>query len=129
MIKAEFYPATHAEQRATATVSVPVPTQGHSDWSCVVSIEGLDQPFEMIVHAEGEIPVLIAAFQLIRRTFEQQAEEYLYEGKLPLNYAIPRTAPCTYGNEVIEKIENYIEEVSAQKEAEWRSKVRRSKEN
>tara|TARA_R110001606_G_scaffold263347_1_gene412012 strand:+ start:449 stop:823 length:375 start_codon:yes stop_codon:yes gene_type:complete len=122
MIEESFYSEAAPDRPILARVSDPERSADNRYWICNASLEGADEVAEIEVHSEGQITVLMLAFEWVRNTLDSLPESYRLNGEIPLNYAIARHVPYSYGDDIIEKAEQYIDELVAQRNREWQAK-------
>jgi hypothetical protein len=122
VIEEVFYSQTAPDSPILARISDPERSADDRYWICKASLEGLGDVAEIEVHSEGQITVLMLAFEWLRQTLDSLPESYRLNGEIPLNYAIARHVPYSYGDDIIEKSEKYIDELIAQRSREWQAK-------
>lgn len=123
MIEAKFYSPERPETIVAARISYPERSDGDDFWHCHAQLDGLPSPMKIELHSDSQITLLMLAFAWVRKSLEAQAETYLQDGELPLNYAIARTIPYSFGDDIIEKAERYIDELVGARVSEWHRKA------
>ena len=85
------------------------PALRENSWQIIRFLHGIDSSDGTVIVGADVPQVVRKAFELTRIALEQSGSSYLHEGRVPLQWALPRFVPFQFGSDVTDRIEKYID--------------------